>query len=195
MKLPLYKLVISDDDTDLTGVQAIALVDSPAIEMNWRAFANQQSFKVQSTEKRIISGPLMVADQLIYRKDADMGEYNVVFDKESIFKIVKKYFRQSNTSSVNMMHNDNLKAKGVYMIESFIIDSERGISTPKGYDKLSEGSWFGSFKVDNDQIWDDFIKTGAFKGFSVEGFFNNEAAVDFTEQDLEMVKTLLNSVQ
>lgn len=190
--LPLYKLIISDDDTDSTGVTAIALVDHPAIEMNWMAFAKQQTFKTTNPEKRIISGPLMVADQLIYRKDDKMGEYNVVFDAPTIFKIVQKYFRQGNTSDVNMMHNESMKANGVYMIESFIIDKQRGISTPTGFETLAEGSWFGSFKVDNDQIWEDFIKTGTFKGFSVEGYFNNQEII-FTEEDLEQVKALLQN--
>lgn len=195
MGLPIYKLIISDDDTDETGVKAIALVDHPAIEMNWMAFAKVQQFKTTNAEKKIISGPLMVADQLIYRKDAELGEYNVMFDAQTIFKIVQKYFRQGNTSDVNMMHNDSMKAKGVYMIESFLIDKDRGISTPKGFEKLAEGSWFGSFKVDNQQIWDDFIKTGTFKGFSVEGYFNNEAVQEFTEADLQKVEQLLKTVQ
>lgn len=195
MKLPLYKLVISEDDNDATGVMAIALVDSPAIEMNWMAFAKHQAFKTTNTEKRIISGPLMVADQKIYRKDDQIGEYEVVFDKDTISKIVQKYFRQGNTSEVNMMHNEAMKAKGVYMIESFIIDKDRGINTPKGFEKLADGSWFGSFKVDNQQIWDDFIKTGTFKGFSVEGFFNNAEVKPDTdvEEVMEKVKKLLQN--
>ncbi len=192
MELPLYKLIISDDDEDTTGVQAIALVDHPAIEMNWQAFAKHQIFKTTNPEKRIISGPLMVADQLIYRKDDKLGEYNVMFDAPTIFKIVQKYFRQGNTSDVNMMHSESAKANGVYMIESFIIDKERGISTPKGFEKLSEGSWFGSFKVDNEQIWNDFIKTGTFKGFSVEGYFNNQE-VTFTDADLKEVEKLIQN--
>jgi hypothetical protein len=192
MELPLYKLIISDDDNDTTGVTAVALVDKPAIEMNWQAFTKPQTFKTTNPEKRIISGPLMVAGQLIYRKDEQLGEYNVMFDAPTIMKIVQKYFRQGNTSDVNLMHNDSQKANGVYMIESFIIDKERGIQTPKGFETLSEGSWFGSFKVDNDQIWNDFIKTGTFKGFSVEGFFNNQE-VSFTESDLEEVRKLIQN--
>ncbi len=90
------------------------------------------------------------------------------------------------------MHQDNLKANGVYMIESFIIDSTRGISTPKGFETLSEGSWFGSFKVDNDIIWNDFIKTGTFKGFSVEGFFNNQEA-EFSAEEVEKIKALFQN--
>lgn len=199
MALPLYKLVISEDDTDATGVMAVALVDAPAIEMNWMAFAKQsfemQTFKASNTEKRIISGALMVAGQKIYRKDEQLGEYEVMFDAETISKIVQKYFRNGNTGNVNMMHNESAKADGVYMIESFIIDKERGIQSPKGYDKLPEGSWFGSFKVDNQKIWDDFIKTGSFKGFSVEGFFNNSQVKPNTdvEELMAKVKDLLQN--
>ncbi len=88
MELPLYKLVISDDDSDETGVTAVALVDKPAIEMNWQAFTKHQIFKTVNPEKRIISGPLMVADQKIYRKDDQLGEYNVMFDAPTILEIL-----------------------------------------------------------------------------------------------------------
>lgn len=192
MELPLYKLVISDDDTDGTGVTAVALVDAPAIQMNWMAFAKQQVFKTTNPEKRIISGPLMVADQKIYRRDEQLGEYNVMFDAATIMKIVQKYFRHGNTNEVNLMHNENQKAGGVYMIESFVIDKERGIQTPKGFETLSEGSWFGSFKVDNDEIWNEFIKTGTFKGFSVEGFFNN-LEVNFSDSEIEIIRNLIQN--
>ena len=120
-------------------------------------------------EKRIISGPLMVAELPIYRKD-ETGEYYGVFTKTDIYNIVKKFFKNGNTHQVNMMHDSNLMVSDVYMIESFIVDSERGIYSPKGYN-LTEGSWFGSFKVDNDEVWDEYVKTGKFKGFSVEGIF------------------------
>ncbi len=192
MALPLYKLIINEDDQDSTGVMAVALVDNPAIEINWMAFNKNQKFKATDNEKRIISGVLMVAGQKIYRKDDQIGEYEVLFDSETIGKIVQKYFRQGNTSSVNLMHDESNKVKGVYMIESFIIDKERGINTPKGFDSLPDGSWFGSFKVDNDELWNEYIKTGVFKGFSVEGFFNN-IPVDHEDQFMKMVKTLLQN--
>ena len=194
MTLPLYKLIINEDDTDATGVMAIALVDNPAIEINWMAFNKhiQHTFKTADPEKRIISGALMVAGQKIYRKDDQIGEYEVLFDADTINKIVQKFFRNGNTSSVNLMHDENNKPNGVYMIESFIIDSKRGINTPKGFDELPDGSWFGSFKVDNEVLWNEYIKTGVFNGFSVEGFFNN-APVDTGEELMAKVKDLLQN--
>lgn len=193
-KLPIYKLSISDDDNDDSGVIAVALVDAPAIEKNWMAFKKVEPFrfKTSNEEKRIISGPLMVADQPIYRNDEKRGEYYVMFDRDTIYKIVQKFFRKGATGNVNMMHEESLKAKGVYMIESMLIDNGRGIVTPKGFEELPDGSWFGSFKVDNQQIWDDFIKTGIFNGFSVEGFFSETKSDELTEAE---IKKLAESIQ
>lgn len=171
-KLPIYRFLVPENDDEI-GVSAVALVDYPAIEMNWQAFsANQYQFKAD-TEKRIISGPLMVAELPIYRRD-ESGEYYGLFTADDIYNIVKKFFRNNNTAQVNMMHDSQSMVSGVYMIESFIIDSKRGILSPTGYN-LTEGSWFGSFKVDNEDVWENYIKTGDFKGFSVEGMFKTVA--------------------
>ncbi len=166
-KLPIYRFEVGEDDD--AQVTAVALVDMPAIEMNWQAFNSVQRFAADK-EKRIISGPLMVADLPIYRKD-EQGEYYGLFTAEDIYNIRNKFFKANNIKEVNAMHDPNQMIDGVYMVESFIIDSKRGIHSPEGF-KLKDGSWFGSYKVDNEDVWENFIKTGEFKGFSVEGVFN-----------------------
>jgi hypothetical protein len=143
------------------------------------------SFK-SDTEKRIISGPAMIPNELIYRKDKEGKEYNVVFSEETIQKIVEKYFKSQYTTNFNLQHKKSLLADGVYLIESFVIDEERGIKQPKGFEDLPNGSWFISCKVDNDEIWNDFIKEGVFKGFSVEGFFK--------EKEVKKDKSLVTDV-
>ena len=132
--LPIYALNVSMDDTE-SGVSFVALVDHPAIERNFQKFdaqTPQYKFEMISEEKQIISGALMLADTPIYRKDK-MGEYYVTFSADSISNIVKKFFKQGNTANVNEMHNPNKIADGVYMFESFIIDTER-MTTPKGFE-------------------------------------------------------------
>ncbi len=183
MSLPLYKVVINDEDE--TGVTAVALVDNPAIQIPWMAFGDQRTFKTVDQEKRIISGPLMVADMQIYRKDKSGREFLVMFDSNTIEKIADKYHRNSYEKNVNPMHNSMALLPDIYMVSDFRIDSARGITTPKGFDTLSDGTWFADFKVNNDQIWNEFIKTGLFKGFSVEGFFD-EVKVPETATDQEM---------
>lgn len=191
-KIPVYRFKCLPDDE--SKLEAVALVDTPAIEMNWQAFSNNNYKFSAIKEKRIISGPLMVADLPIYRRDK-RGEYYGVFQKEDIYNLRNKFFKQSLDKSVNIMHDSAQMVDGVYMIESFLIDSERGIFSPKGYN-LTDGSWFGSYKVDNDDIWNDFIKTGEFKGFSVEGLFNTvkieDKPLDLIEQIISIVKNIDN---
>src|SRR5574342_41602 len=43
-KLPIYRFLVPDDDSEI-GVDAVALVDYPAIEMNWQAFSAAQEFE------------------------------------------------------------------------------------------------------------------------------------------------------
>jgi hypothetical protein len=148
-------------------------------------------------ERRMISGALMIADLPIYRKD-ESGEYYVVFDKEQIEKIAQRFFKKGYSHNVNMMHDPERQVNGVYMVESFIIDKTRGIKTPEGYPTLTEGSWFGTFKVDNNEVWNDFIKTGVFKGFSVEGAFAQrkvkDAPVSIIEQLADRIHNLRKKV-
>lgn len=180
--LPLIYLTI--DENEEAGVEAVALVDNPAIERQWMAFKETKahSFEITNEEKRVISGPLMLADYPIYRKDESGQEYYVVFNAETIRKIVYKYMREGRTNSVNEMHETSLE--GVFMFESFIIDERK--KTPKGYDELTEGSWFGSFKVENDLVWNQ-IKSGDYKGFSVEGLFTEDKEMAINREIIEAI--------
>jgi hypothetical protein len=170
--LPLYELRISDDDH--SGVTGVALVDSPAIEVNFQAFHEHKAYKFEtvSNEKRILAGPLMIPNTRIYRNDS-RGEYDVFFSKETIEQIVDKYHKNQYGQRVNPMHESMMILPDIYMVSSFITNKERGINAPKGFEGLPDGSWFGEFKVRNDEVWNQFIKTGIFKGFSVEGFFED----------------------
>ncbi len=136
-------------------------------------FEKRIKFAVDA-ERKILTSAFMVADMPIYRRDEKMGEYYVIFDAPEIEKIVNKFFRNGFTSNLNIMHDSNQPANGVYLFESFIVDKSRGIHPPDAFKDISQGSWLGSVKVDNDEIWNNFIKTGELKGFSVEGLFNYE---------------------
>lgn len=127
-------------------------------------------FNIQNPEQRIVTGPLMIADLPIYRRDQD-EEYYVTFSAAEIKKIVQRFFKKGYQSKVNVEHSTPVD--GVFMFESYIIDREKGIMPPKGFEEISNGSWFGSFKVENEKIWEE-VKAGTFKGFSVEGLFRYE---------------------
>jgi hypothetical protein len=184
-KLPIFKMVINPIDD--SGVDYVALVDQPAIERNWMMFDKvKQLFKADPT-RRLISGFLMLADLPIYRRDELRGEYYVTFPKETIEAIVNKFMKNGRSNKVNLMHEPDASVDNVYMIESFMIDSTRGIKTPEGFDDAPDGSWFGTYRVDNQMVWDDFVKTGMFKGFSVEGLFDYEYVDDKKQSELEQI--------
>lgn len=131
---------------------------------------DKMSFAIQNEEEQIVSGPLMLADTPIYRFD-EYGEYYVMFNANAIQKIVQKYFKKGYQSNVNLMHDPTRQVDGVTLFESFISSKKRGIQPMQGFEDAPDGSWFGSFKVENDDVW-KMIKDGDFKGFSVEGIFN-----------------------
>lgn len=153
------------------------------------------SFKVQDAERRIITGAAMIPDLPIYRRDDVHGEYEVVFSKDTIETIVKKWAKSGFYNNVNIMHNPDAQPGGVYLIESFIVDKTRGINAPKVLDdNLPDGSWVQSYYVENDVVWND-IKNGVFKGFSVEGMFDmvdaSFKAINIDEKELESIFALL----
>ena len=188
MKLPVYRLDINEFD-DETGIEYVSLVETPAIQKDFLAFEEiTQRFEIKDEEKRIVTGAAMIADLPIYRRDDVRGEYYVVFDKESIFKIAKKWARGNKYDAVNTHHNTPI-ADGVSLFESYIIDRERGVMPPKGFEEVADGSWFVSYLIDNDEVWAK-VKSGEFKGFSVEGVF--DFPVDADEQLLEQMKSILS---
>lgn len=186
--MDLVYLTIDEQDEE-TRVEKVSFVDEPAIQTQWQAFKSQkQQFKVTSEEKRVVSGPLMLAGMPIYRRDGNGAEYYVTFSKETIRKVAYKFMREGRTSMVNEDHATDVD--GVFMFESYIIDSERGIKPPKGFKENLEGAWFGSFKVDNDEMWEK-VKKGEVRGFSVEGIFSEEIEKQVDEQILDGLVDLM----
>jgi hypothetical protein len=173
MDLKLYKAFISasmDSDYEVTQ---IALVDQPAIERNFQAFKDvKKPFKFAvDADRRIISGPAMIADLPIYRNDNARGEYFVMFDAAAIRTIVEKFAARGNMQKLNLMHDSNAALFGCTIFNSFIIDRTMGINPPEAFADLPNGSWFVSVHVTDDDVWAD-VKSGIFKGFSVEGIFD-----------------------
>ena len=132
-----------------------------------------QVFAIQNEDERIITGPLMVPEQLIYRNNERFGEHYVKFTAETIQQIAIKFAKKGYQKNVNLMHDSEMRPKDVTMFESFISDSTRGIKPMEQFSDLPDGTWFGSFYVENPDVW-QLVKEGKVKGFSVEGLFDYE---------------------
>ena len=182
---------ISIDPTDFeTGLNAISLVENPAVEVDFLAFAKDESAVLQfaDEERHIITGIALLADTPIYRIAPDGTEYYVRFTKDCIRSLVEKYFKLGLTNSVNIEHKDNQFVDGVTMLESYIIDKERGIC-PSEFASAPDGSWVVSYKVSNLDVWNK-IKSGEVKGFSVQGLFRIiETKLEMSSNKLEEENT------
>lgn len=163
-KILNYYLDIDDE----TGVSRVSLVEYPAVQYDFLLFNEAVKF-TSDDEQKIVTGVVMLADVPILRIDPTRGKHYVTFTGETIKKIVLKYFKEMRTSSVNLEHSINID--GVYMFESYIIDRTRGINPPKEFAHIPDGSWIGSYKIENEEVWNS-IKNGKFRGFSIEGYFN-----------------------
>ena len=180
--------LIIDEDKELTGIDAISLVESPAIEENFIALNNQKKveFAEVNKEQRIIMGALLVPEKQIYRRD-ESGEYMIWFSKDTIRKCMEMFFQKHNQSNATFEHLE--KISGLTMVESWIVeDTDKDKSSLYNLN-VPVGTWVGSIKVENDKIWNDFVKTGAVKGFSIEGYFadkmeSNLAIINETESEI-----------
>ena len=165
--LPLYNLVIDDDDT--LGVDKISLVTYPAVEENFLLFDETKradySFSIQNEDKRIVSGIAMVADRPIYRETPDKKGYYVIFTKDTIEKIAHRFAKNNYAFNISTQHKTDVT--DCYVVESFIINKERGIC-PKEFADVEDGSWYTSVKIDNQELWNEIKNGEGLNGFSVE---------------------------
>ena len=150
------------------------------------------AFAIQSESEHIITGPLMIPQQLIYRNSEQFGEHYVKFSVDTIKQIAIKFSKKGYQKNVNLMHEADMQVEGVTMFESFISDSKRGIKPMEAFKDLPDGTWFGSFYVENMKVW-ELVKSGEVKGFSVEGMFDYEEPMSEDQKQLAELREILNS--
>lgn len=181
-KLDLIELYISDD-SDLDGVEAISIVENPAIESDFIALSEQKEKKLQFSkvdeDKKILMGPALIPNKKIYRRIDDY-EYNVFLSEETVKKASELYFKNFNQKNSTLEHREIIE--GLTVVESWIVEDSKvdksslfGLNVPKG-------TWMTSIKVDNDEIWNDYVKTGKVKGFSIEAFFSSKMNMSIIDE-------------
>jgi hypothetical protein len=183
--IPVYSALVTDADT---GIIRISLVDDPAVESNFVAFAEQrpvQLYAVQDEDKRQVLGVVMRAGFPIYRRDERLGEYYVIYSADTCRQMAEKYLADGRQNAVNLMHEAGSDVDGVQLVQWFIKGD--GLQ-PAGFEDIADGSLFAEFHVTNDDVWAD-IKAGTYRGFSLEGVFDLEPATDRDEVQ-EIVDTL-----
>lgn len=181
-----YEVIFKEQETE--GVYAISLVDSPAMESTFIALKEQKEIQLKAIdeEKRILLGAVLIPDKPIYRKQ-DGKEFNITFPKKTIQLTMENFFKKGYQSNSTLEHDENLKLSGVTFVESWIKESEVDKSVHYGFNE-PDGTWFASMKIENNEIWNDFVKTGKVKGFSIDGFFDLEKINLKSEFNMSEVK-------
>ena len=187
---PVYEALVTDEET---GMLRISLVDIPAVESNFLAFAKEGEkpahlYFVKDEEKRIVRGVVMRADYPILRRNGDY-EYFIVFRADTIRVMAEKYLAESRQNKVDEMHNHE-DVDEVRMVQYFIKDTAAGIA-PAGFEDIADGSLFAEFHVLNDGVWEK-VKDGTYRGFSLEGAFElapeQMKAIPKTDTNMSKIK-------
>lgn len=178
MKLPVYNCIVDESTEDATGVYAISFVDCPANEVEFVKLRRQQSVELMRDEqKQILTGVVLMPDQLIYRKSPQMGEYYIKFSAQEIEKIARKMMR-TGVALHNTTHQHQLPLKDNYMTELWIVENpDQDKSHALGFDNLPQGTLMCSYKIGDKKYWDEQVMAGHVRGFSLEGLFNQEIAL------------------
>lgn len=146
-------------------------------------------FETMDEEKRLVTAPVMLAETKILRYNETLGKYYVKFSKDTIERMMQKYFKENKIHKVNLNHDPKSKQDNIYMVESYIVGDR---NTSKIFTDVPEGTWMATFLVDNDEVWQK-IKDGTFQGFSLEAYLT-EKYEDEIIDDLEMkLKKIINS--
>ena len=180
--LPCYSLNI--DDSENTGCFKISLVDFPAVETSFLCFNKEPekfNFKVTDDEKHIVTGIALRCNVPIYRVSPDGTEYYVLFTKETVEHIMQKFAKDNNGFNISIQHE--LDVKDCYVVESYLINKERGI-VPQEFSDIEDGSWVVSVKIENPKVW-QYIKEGNCSGFSIEILAIPEALKAAIKKDKE----------
>jgi hypothetical protein len=179
-----------DEENQFSGVEAISLVENPAIEENFVALkAHKVQFKTVSDDKRIIVGLALVPNKKIFRKSGDY-EYNIVFSEDTVKKVAELYMKRQKNLNATVEHEEAVD--GVSVIESWIVEDPKQDKSNLYNLNAVKGAWVVMMKVDNDEVWAR-VKNGEYLGLSIEGFFKDavvEASKDLTEAEADEYEAL-----
>jgi len=184
--------LILDEEQEDAGIEAISIVESPAIESDFIALKNQEIKLAEiNKEKRLLMGALLIPNKPIYRKGND-GDYYIFFSKETVVKASQLYLKNGNQSQTTLEHEQSLN--GLTLVESWIVENKEQDKTALYGLDVPVGTWMGSVKVQNEDVWNDYVKTGKVKGFSIEGYFADKIESpkesikeEYSEQSLEEI--------
>ena len=191
----IVELIIDEDNKEnKDGVFAISLVEEPAIQSDFIALAKQNKkievqFNTQNDDKQILMGAVLIPNKQILRIDEKGNDYYVYFSRDTIKKSSELFMINNYQSNHTLHHKSDLK--NLTVVESWVKDTAIDKSVQYGFESLPIGTWFVSVKVNDKAVWDNYVKTGKVKGFSIEGYFTDKQELSEEEQTLEKIRNII----
>jgi len=190
--MKIIELILDEEEFD-TGVDAISIVESPAIESDFVALKNQEIKLAEvDKEKKILMGALLIPNKPIYRNGSE-GEYYIYFSKDTIVKASQMFLQNGKQSNSTLEHAEVLN--GLTLVESWIVEDKAKDKTALYGLDVPVGTWMGSVKVNNDDVWNEYVKTNKVRGFSIEGFFADKMEAPKEAIEEQMAAQLLNQIK
>jgi hypothetical protein len=190
-KVEIIELLI--DDTKLeAGINAVSVVESPAIEENFIALKKHEvELKEVDAEKRILMGAALVPNKQIYRRNKDK-EFYIYFSEDTVRKASELFLMRSNQNNATYEHERKM-LDGMSVVESWIIEDEKTDKSRLYNFNLPKGTWMISMKVNNDDVWQK-VKDGEVKGFSIEGHFVDKYEMSLQQNEEDEIIAFLKEI-
>ncbi len=183
--------LILDETQDYAGIEAISIVENPAIEEDFVALKSDEVKLAEvNKDKKILMGPLLIPNKPIYRNNEEQGDYYIYFSRDTVEKASQLYLQKGNQNNSTLEHQHELN--GLTLVESWIVEDKKHDKSAKYGMNVPVGTWMGAVKVNNDDVWNEYVKTGKVKGFSIEGYFADKAESP-KQQDEDLSADLLLS--
>jgi len=179
--------LLIDEKDPTSGIDAVSVVMSPAIEENFVALSKHEvELKEIDAEKRILMGAALIPNKQIYRRNGE-DEFYIYFSEDTVRRAMELFFKRGNQSSATYEHKKPIN--GMSVVESWIIEDEKMDKSRLYNFELPKGTWMISMKVDNDDVWND-VKEGKVKGFSIEGYFADKLQNSPREEEMSVIEQL-----
>ena len=186
--------LVLDEDQEMAGIEAISIVESPAIEADFVALkADEIKLAEVDKEKKILMGALLIPNKPIFRNSDDQDDYYIYFSKDTVEKASQLYLKNGNQNNTTLEHQHSLS--GLTLVESWLVVDEKLDKSRKYGMNVPVGTWMGSVKVNNDEVWNDYVKTGKVKGFSIEGYFADKMDRPKDSVGLSKDEKLINQIK
>lgn len=180
--MKLFELFI-DESEEMTGVNALSLVENPAIMSDWVALGDQKKVMLAevNADKQILMGAALIPNKPIYR-EMNGEEFYIFFSEETVAKAAEMFFKKHNQQNATLEHDQRID--GMTVFESWIVEDPQLDKSKKYGLDVPKGTWMVSMKVDDQNIWDNYVKNDKVFGFSIEGQFANALVSEQYEQQL-----------